>query len=73
MDLKRLCVLSLNVRGIQNKEKISFFSWIRNQNVHIIMLQETYFSSGIIEKVNKEWKGKAIPNAGSNHSKGVFI
>lgn len=74
MAMDRLCVLSLNVRGLRNNDKrAQVFSWIRKQHASIIMLQETYLTNDLIEKVNKEWKGKAVHNTGTNHSRGVSI
>ena len=66
--------LSLNCRGLRNKEKRDVvFSWCRNQKVDILLLQETYWTQNIQKIIRTEWKGPCYFNEGSNHSRGTAI
>ena len=66
--------LSLNVRGLRNKEKRNqVFRWIKYQKTHVIFLQETYWSLDIENIVRSEWRGPCFFSHGSNHSCGVAI
>ena len=67
-------LLSLNVRGLRNKEKRNqVFRWIKYQKTHVIFLQETYWSLDIENIVRSEWRGPCFFSHGSNHSCGVAI
>ena len=51
-------LLSLNVRGLRNKEKRNqMFRWFRHQKTRVIFLQETYWSRDIENIVRSEWRG----------------
>ena len=66
--------LSLNVRGLRNKEKRSqIFRWFRHQKGHIFFVQETYWTADIENIVKSEWRGPCYFSHGTNHSKGVAI
>ena len=67
-------IITLNVRGIRNRVKRrSLFSYLKDQNCHFYLLQET-FSEPKDERVWKnEWGGDVFFSHGSNHSKGVCI
>ena len=66
--------LSLNVRGLRNREKgRSIFAYLKNQKANVYFLQET-FSNSRDEKVwAAEWGGQIFYSHGSDHSKGVCI
>ena len=66
--------LSLNVRGLRNREKRrSIFAHLKNQKPNVYFLQET-FSNSRDEKVwAAEWGGQIFYSYGSDHSKGVCI
>ena len=66
--------LSLNVRGLRNREKRrSIFSYLKDQKANVYLLQET-FSNPKDEKIwSAEWGGQIIYSRGSDHSKGVCI
>ena len=66
--------LSLNVRGLRNREKRrSIFAHLKNQKPNNYFLQET-FSNSRDEKVwAAEWGGQIFYLHGSDHSKGVCI
>ena len=67
-------IITLNVRGRRNRVKRrSIFSYLKDQNCHFYLLQET-FSEPKDERVWKnEWGGDVFFSHGSNHSKGVCI
>ena len=67
-------IITLNVRGIRNHVKRrSIFSYLKDQNCHFYLLQET-FSELNDERVWKnEWGGDVFFLHGSNHSKGICI
>ena len=67
--------VTINVRGIRSPEKRrKIFHWICEKKYDIVFLQETFLTADLKEKVDQEWKGKAIYNfSDSNHSRGVAI
>ena len=67
-------LFSLNVRGLRNpRKRRSIFSYLKDQNCAIYLLQET-FSQPQDELIWKtEWRGKIRFSHGSNHQKGVAI
>ena len=67
-------IITLNVRGVRNRVKRrSIFSYLKDQNCHFYLLQET-FSEPKDEHVWKnEWGGDVFFSHGSNHAKGVCI
>ena len=67
-------LLSLNVRGLRNKDKISqIFRWARHQETDILLLQETFWSPDLENIIKNEWHGHCFFSHGSNHSRGVAI
>ena len=66
--------LSLNVRGLRNREKgRSIFAYLKNHKANVYFLQET-FSNSRDEKVwAAEWGGQIFYSHGSDHSNGVCI
>ena len=70
----RLKLISLNVRGLRNRNKRrAIFSYLKAQKATIFCLQETY-SSPEDEKVwSAEWGGNTLFSHGSSHSRGVCI
>ena len=66
--------LSINVRGLRNKEKRNvFFKWCKDQKADIIFVQETYWTPDIEPVINSEWKGEVFYSHGSNHARGVAV
>ena len=67
--------ITLNARGLRNKQKRrSLFEWIRNKEVEIIALQETYCTEDFIDKFNSDWDGRVWHSpATSSHSSGTCI
>ena len=66
--------ISLNVRGLRNKEKRSqIFRWFKCQKADVIFIQETYWTSDIENLIKNEWRGSCYFSHGSNHSSGVAI
>lgn len=67
-------IVSLNVRGINNKVKrLSIFDWARKKNFDVIMLQECYCSEDDMTAWSDEWGGTCIFAHGSKHSKGTMM
>ena len=67
-------ILSLNVRGLRNKDKRNqIFRWSKHQKPDILFLQETYWSSDFETIVRSEWHGPCFFAHGTNHSRGVSI
>ena len=70
-----LKLLSLNVRGLRNREKRrSIFLYLKNQKASVYLLQET-FSNHKDEKIwSAEWGGQIfLFSHVSDHSKGVCV
>lgn len=70
-----LNILSINVRGLNDKRKREkVFYWLRKQNVDIIALQETHLGGKSDEwKWKREWNNKSVWTNVSKSSKGVAI
>ena len=73
-----LCIATLNVRGIREKQKrLSISEWFKTLNIDILFLQETFCTEEFIETFKFEWlhtSEKIIHSCSdSNHSKGVTI
>lgn len=69
-----LTISSLNVRGLREyKKRSSLFFWLKQKKFDIILLQETYLTDNLLAKIQKEWDGKIMLNAGTEHSKGSAI
>ena len=67
-------MLSLNVRGLRNQRKRrSIFSYMKDQNCTVYLLQETYSQPQDELIWKSEWRGEIIFSHGSNHQKGVCI
>ena len=67
-------IATLNVRGLRGKRRYSVYRWIRKNNFHICLLQETYFTKDISDMIRKGWDGNMINNySNSVHSRGVSI
>ena len=70
-------LLSLNVRGLRNKEKRSqIFEWLKRCNNGtncFVFLQETHSSKVDEDTWQKEWGSKIIFGHGSTNSRGVAI
>ena len=69
---EQLKIISLNCRGLRDKYKRkNLFFWLKNNNFHIILLQETFWTEDIKNEVEKDWGGKIFLNPGTIHSKGT--
>lgn len=49
--MSQVQVLTVNVRGLNDKKKDRVFHWLRKENTDIIALQETHLG-----KTSDEWK-----------------
>ena len=72
---KNLTCVTLNVRGLRDKEKRrKLFYWLQRNNYDIICLQETYCTEEFLPNFNRDWKGAAFHSLStSEHSKGCCI
>ena len=69
-----LHLISLNVRGLRNNyKKRKVFKWFQEQNVDIVLLQETHFDKKTVNCNNMLWKGEMYHSFGTTNSKGVSI
>ena len=74
MDSKSLSLLSFNTRGLREKKKReNLFYWLKHNNIKITLLQETYWTSELLQTIETEWDGKVFLNPGTNHSKGTAV
>ena len=70
-----LCISSLNVRGLKYAPKrLSVFQWLKDQNIDIACLQETYCTQSFEGKFSKLWDGQIYHSLSkSNHARGVCV
>ncbi len=68
-------LLSLNVRGLtDHTRRRKLFTWLRDLNVNIVALQETYCTVKNQTYFNSSWGGKVFHSlTNSSHSRGVAI
>ena len=67
-------LLSLNSRGLREKNKReSLFYWLKQKQIKVTFLQETYWTEDLIQNIENEWEGPLYLNPGSTHSKGTAI
>ena len=72
---KEIKILSYNCRGLNDYTKrCKLFSWFQNQNLDIIMLQETFCTAKLEPYLKVNWKGEIrLSLSDSSHSRGVAI
>ena len=73
--MERLKFVTLNVRGLKNKDKRNtIFEWFRNKNIDVALIQETYCDNEMFNIICKEWNGQVfLSPTTSNHSRGVLV
>ena len=75
--MDKLQCLTLNVRGLRNKDKRScLFNYLDSKNihVHVALLQETFCTRDYKDNFDADWSGTIFHSfAPSNHDKGVCI
>ena len=70
--MDKLHIITLNTQGLREKEKRNRLNiWINQQNVDIILLQETHFTKELEKFLRAEWKGDIIHSFGTSQSCGV--
>ena len=70
----KISLLSLNVRGLRNQVKRrSIFSFLKDQNCDIFLLQETSSEPKDESIWKSEWGGAMFFSHWSTHSKGLSI
>ena len=70
-----LNITTLNVNGIHNDNKRNdLYEFIRINNIHIALIQETHSTPDTAKQWEKEWKGKSYWHSGPNNkTSGVAI
>ena len=69
----KISCLTLNVQGIRNpKTRKTVFRILKQLNIQVIALQETYLIDSDIPIVEKEWHGMVHFSAGTKRSKGLL-
>ena len=72
--MENLQIASLNVRGLQNKNKRNkIFQYFKTKNFDVILLQETYSTPEDENEWKKKWDGPAFFSSLSNHKCRVAI
>ena len=73
-DFKIKCA-TLNCRGLRDKNKrLSVFQFLKDENIDIAFLQETYVTDNFIPNFNKDWPGETFhAHTDSCHSRGTAI
>ena len=72
--MEDLNVVSLNFRGLQNKNKRNrIFQYFKIKKYDVILLQETYSTPEDKSKWKKEWERPAFFSSLNNHKCGVAI
>lgn len=72
MNMEYVNLLSLNVRGLSNKQKrLQVFTWLKKQDKSIYMLQETHLLGQNIDRIKQEWNGKCFLSGKNSNSEGV--
>ena len=69
-----LRIASLNCRGLGDfSKRRDMFSYLRDKNFSIDLLQDTHFTPGIEDRVTREWGYHAYFSPFSSNSRGVAI
>ncbi len=68
-------IATLNARGLNNtKKRISLFEWIREQEIDIVLIQESYCTKDFEKRFRLQWNGDIYHSyTNSKHAKGVCI
>ena len=68
-------IVTINVRGLRNyKKRHILFNWLKEKNIDIAFLQETYCTADNVTNFDKEWDGISVNCLSEScHSKGVSI
>ena len=67
-----ICIGTLNVRGLRNTTKRkAIFKYLRDSNLHVTCLQETYITENIVAQIKREWGGELFYMPGTANSNGL--
>ena len=67
-------LLSLNVRGLNNKVKRKYlFNWLKKQNADVIFLQEVHCTLKTDKEWNEEWGSEIVFSHGTSNARGTAI
>ncbi|KAK7486284.1 hypothetical protein BaRGS_00022454 [Batillaria attramentaria] len=74
MSMGDLKLITLNARGIKNKNKRkALFSFFKQNKYDIICLQETHITKEAADGWERKWGGKLLYTAGTERSRGEII
>ena len=73
--MDKLSIVTINSRGLNNaKKRLSVFQFIREHNIDIALIQETYCVEEFKRKFNFHWRGEVYHSStDSKHARGVSI
>lgn len=72
--MDKVKLVSLNARGLKNKlKRNTIFNYLKSQNIDIACIQESHITEKEIGVWEKQWGGKIVFQAGTNHSKGELM
>ena len=73
--MENLKFLSFNCRGLNNHiKRRELFSWLKDQNLDVIFLQETFCTKKLETQFKASWRGEVLLSlSDSCHSRGVAI
>ena len=65
-------ICTLNVKGINNKEKrIKMFKWLEEKKYNICLLQESHLTDTVIEALKHEWDGDIYLSGHHTNKQGI--
>ena len=72
--MSNLKFVSLNARGLRGNKRHTVFNWLREKDIDVCLLQETFCTVSFSKTFNRGWSGTSHHScSNSSHSKGVCI
>ena len=72
-DIQKLKILTFNAQGLRNNKKLkSLIRTLKQEQIDIALIQETYLSNEDLDYLNKLWSGEIHLSQGTNNSKGLL-
>ena len=57
-SVDKLSIATINARGLNNtKKRVSLFNWIKENNIGITIIQETFCTKNFVSTFNIQWDG----------------
>ena len=74
-SVDKLSIATINTRGLNNtKKRVSLFNWIKENNIGITIIQETFCTKNFVSTFNIQWDGAIYHSCtDSKHTRGVCI